>query len=226
MAVLVTGGAGYTGSHVCTTLLKQGYDVIIVDNFLNSNPDSLARIREESGKDFKLYAMDLSQKEVVERIFKENEIEGVIHFAGIKSTGSCKNKPLTYYQTNLTSTLILCDIMSAYHIKKMVFSSSEGFHQDNGAEDSVYGSAKLMIEHILSEVYKSDPSWGFKIIRYLSKESNIYTKEDISVEDMSNIYIQAFKDIQEGTLEAYNIKFTNKAITLEPSSIYAQYSVK
>lgn len=226
MAILITGGAGYTGSHVCIDLLKQGYEVIIVDNFLTSNPESLAHIRAESGKNFKLYAMDLAQKDVVERIFKENTIEGVIHFAGIKSTGVCKNKPITYYQTNLTSTLILCEIMSEYNIKKMVFSSSEGFYGDNGSQTSVYGSAKLMIERILFEVYKTDPSWGIKIVRYLNQENDIYNTEHIKVEDMTKIYIDAFKTIEEGSLETYELKFNNQTISLQPSTVYSEYLVK
>lgn len=225
MAILVTGGAGYTGSHVCIDLLKQGYEVVIVDNFLRSNPESLARIREASGKDFKLYAMDLANREIVERIFKENEIEGVIHFAGVKSTGNCKNKPITYYQTNLISTLILCDIMSDYNIKKIIFSSSEGFYGDNGAGTSVYGSAKLMIERILIELHKSDPTWGIKIIRYLNQENDVYTKEDVKVQDMSQIYIDALGDIGEGSFETYNVKIGDKSIKVESIESYEGYSV-
>jgi len=223
MAILVTGGAGYTGSHVCIELLKQGYEVIIVDNFLTSNPATLAHIREASSKDFKLYAMDLAHKEIVERIFKENEIEGVIHFAGIKSTGDCKDQPIKYYHTNLTSTLMLCEVMSEYNIKKMVFSSSEGFYGDNGASSTVYGSAKLMIERILKEVYRVDQSWGIKIMRYLNNEGNVYTREDVRVEDMSNIYIKALKEIQEGCLDTYEINISNKQISAKEIPAFEGY---
>lgn len=226
MAILVTGGAGYTGSHVCIELLKQGYEVIIVDNFLTSNPETLAQIREKSGKDFKLYAMDLAHKEIVERIFKENEIDGVIHFAGIKSTGTCKDQPIKYYHTNLTSTLMLCEVMSQYNIKKMVFSSSEGFYGDNGAHSTVYGSAKLMIERILKEVYRSDNTWGIKIMRYLSNEGDVYTREDIKVEDMSSIYIQALKEIQDGCFDTYEITIENHKIGIQETTSFEAYEIK
>ena len=225
MAILVTGGAGYTGSHVCIELLKQGYEVIIVDNFLTSHPETLAHIREASGKDFKLYAMDLAHKEIVERIFKENEIEGVIHFAGIKSTGACKNQPIKYYHTNLTSTLMLCEVMSEHNIKKMVFSSSEGFYGDNGADSTVYGSAKLMIERILKEVYLSDRTWGIKIMRYLHKEGNVYTREDVKVEDMSNMYIKALKEIKEGALDTCEIDIANKQISVQEVPSFDGYQI-
>lgn len=223
MAILVTGGAGYTGSHVCIELLKQGYEVIIVDNFVTSNPETLAHIREESGKDFKLYAMDLAHKEIVERIFKENEIEGVIHFAGIKSTGACKDQPIKYYHTNLTSTLMLCEVMGEHNIKKMVFSSSEGFYGDNGANSTVYGSAKLMIERILKEVYLVDKSWGIKIMRYLHNEGNVYTREDVKVEDMSHMYIEALKEIKEGALDTYEINISNKQINVKQIPAFEGY---
>lgn len=223
MAILVTGGAGYTGSHVCIELLKQGYEVVIVDNFLTAHPETLGAIREKSGKDFKLYAMDLAHKEIVTRIFKENEIEGVIHFAGVKSTGQCKDQPIKYYHTNLTSTLMLCEVMSEYNIKKMVFSSSEGFYGDNGAESSVYGSAKLMVERILKEVYTVDKSWGIKIIRYLQPEGNVYTREDVKAEDMSHFYINAFKDIQGGCLDTYEMNISHKNISLQEVSTFAGY---
>ncbi|MEG0906552.1 MAG: NAD-dependent epimerase/dehydratase family protein, partial [Cellulosilyticaceae bacterium] len=124
------------------------------------------------------------------------------------------------------STLILCEIMSEYNIKKMVFSSSEGFYGDNGSQTSVYGSAKLMIERILSEVYKADPSWAIQIVRYLNKENDIYNTEHINVEDMTKIYIDAFKDIQEGTLETYELNFDNQTISLEPANVYSEYLVK
>ncbi|MDF2614985.1 MAG: family NAD(P)-dependent oxidoreductase [Clostridia bacterium] len=223
MAILVTGGAGYTGSHVCIELLKQGYEVIIVDNFLTSNAATLAQIREKSGKDFKLYAMDLAHKEIVERIFKENEVEGVIHFAGIKSTGPCKDQPIKYYHTNLTSTLMLCEVMSEYNIKKMVFSSSEGFYGDNGEGSTVYGSAKLMIERILKEVYQVDKSWGIKIMRYLDSQGNVYTREDVKVEDMCSLYINAFKQIQEGCLHTYEINISNKQISVKQIPAFEGY---
>ncbi|PHV71236.1 hypothetical protein CS063_05970 [Sporanaerobium hydrogeniformans] len=226
MAVLVTGGAGFTGSHVCIELLKRGYEVIIVDNFLTSTAQTLTHIREQSGHDFKLYAMDLEHEDMVARIFKENEIEGVIHFAGIKSTGDYKRKPITYYHTNLTSTLMLCKVMSKYNTKKMVFSSSEGFYGDNGAGTTLYGTAKTMIERILKEVYLEDPEWGIKIMRYLNNEENIYTKQDIKVEEMCSMYIKAFEEIEAGSFDTYEISLANKQISTTKIVDYAGYGVE
>ena len=226
MAILVTGGAGYTGSHVCIELLKRGHEVIIVDNFMTSTADTLTHIREESGKDFKLYAMDLEHEDMVKRIFKENDIEGVIHFAGIKSTGDYKRKPITYYHTNLTSTLMLCKVMSKYGSKKMVFSSSEGFYGDNGAGTTLYGTAKTMIERILKEVYLEDQEWGIKIMRYLTNEANIYTKQDIKVKEMCNMYIQAFEEIQPGDFDTYEISLNDKKITTTKIDDYSGYGVE
>lgn len=220
MKILVTGGAGYTGSHVCMELLNQGYEVAVVDNFLTSKADTLHLIREKTGKDITLYAMDLGHKELVQRIFNDNEIEGVIHFAGIKSTGAYKNDPIEYYYTNLASTLMLCQVMAEHNVKKMVFSSSEGFYGDNGADTSTYGSAKLMIERILNEVYLADPSWGIKIMRYLQGDDNVYTKKDIKGEDMSKFYVDAFKTLKPGKIETCNMIIENKQIMLQPSEVF------
>lgn len=215
MAVLVTGGAGYTGSNVCIELLKQGYEVAMVDNFLTSSVGIIEHIKEETGKDFKLYAMDLGHKDLVERIFKENQIEGVIHFAGIKCTGPFTNNPLEYYYTNLASTLVLGKVMSEYNVKRMVFSSSEGFYGDNGAETSTYGSAKLMIERILQEVYHSDPEWSIDIIRYLNKEENVYSKKDISATQMSRIYIEALKNLKPGVITSHELIIESGQINMK-----------
>lgn len=226
MAILVTGGAGYTGSHVCIELLKQGYEVAVVDNFLTSTADAIKEIREKTGKDIKLYAMDLGHKELVERIFSENDIEGVIHFAGIKSTGNYKNNPIQYYYTNLASTLMLCEVMAEHHVKKMVFSSSEGFYGDNGSDTTTYGSAKLMIEKMLQEIYLSDTDWSIKIIRYLTEEDHIYTKRDIKVEDMSHTYIDAFKTIEAGKIETYELKIEEHKIKVSAAESFKGYQVK
>lgn len=226
MAILVTGGAGYTGSHVCIELLKQGHEVVVVDNFLTSTADGIKQIREQSGKDIKLYAMDLGHKELVQRIFNDNDIEGVIHFAGIKSTGEYKNNPIEYYYTNLASTLMLCQVMAEHNVKKMVFSSSEGFYGDNGSDTTTYGSAKLMIEKMLYEIYLADPSWSIKVIRYLTEEDHIYSKKDIKVEDMSNLYINAFKEIEPGQLQTFNMSIENHNITLKQMDVFKGYNVK
>lgn len=226
MAILVTGGAGYTGSHVCIELLKQGHEVVVVDNFITSTADGIKQIREATGKDIKLYAMDLGHKELVERIFNDNQIEGVIHFAGIKSTGAYKNNPIEYYYTNLASTLMLCQVMAEHNVKKMVFSSSEGFYGDNGADTTTYGSAKLMIEKMLSEIYLADPEWSIKVIRYLTAEDHVYTKKDIKAEDMSDVYINAIKEMPEGKLETFNMTIENHGIILNPVQPFRGYDVK
>lgn len=215
MAVLVTGGAGYTGSNVCIELLKQGYEVAMVDNFLTSSIEIIEYIKKETGKDFKLYAMDLGHKELVERIFKENQIEGVIHFAGIKCTGPFTNNPLEYYYTNLASTLVLGKVMSKYNVKRMVFSSSEGFYGDNGSEMSTYGSAKIMIERILQEVYNADPEWSIDIIRYLNKEGNVYSKKDISASQMSKIYVEALKNLDPCTIKSHELIIESGQVNLK-----------
>lgn len=226
MAILVTGGAGYTGSHVCIELLNRGYEVVVVDNFLTSNADAIKHIREATGKNIILYAMDLGHKELVERIFNDNEIEGVIHFAGIKSTGEYKNNPVEYYYTNLASTLMLCQVMAEHNVKKMVFSSSEGFYGDNGSDTTSYGSAKLMIERMLKEVYLADPTWSIEIIRYLTAEDHVYTKKELKVEKMCNIYVDAFKDLEESKLEAFNMVIENKEVQLRPVDVFNGYNVK
>lgn len=226
MAILVTGGAGYTGSHVCIALLKQGYEVVVVDNFLTSTADAIKEIREQTGKDVKLYAMDLGHKELVERIFSDNDIEGVIHFAGIKSTGEYKKNPIQYYYTNLASTLMLCEVMAEHHVKKMVFSSSEGFYGDNGSDTHTYGSAKLMIEKMLYEIYLADPEWSIAIIRYLTEEDHVYTKKDIKVEDMCHIYIDAFKDMDKEKIKTYGMQIENHGITLAEVETFKGYKVQ
>ena len=122
--VLVTGGAGYIGSHTVVELLNKDYDVIIVDNFSNSKPEVLKRIREITGKDFIFYEKDLLDKEGLEEVFKKHQIEAVIHFAGLKAVGESVSIPIKYYHNNLTGTLNLCDLMQKHNVKRMVFSSS------------------------------------------------------------------------------------------------------
>lgn len=223
MAIIVTGGAGYTGSNVCLELLKQGDEVIVIDNLLTSDVERIHYIQQQAPERVKFYAMDLGNKELVNRIFEENEIEGTIHFAGIKCTGEYANKPIDYYYTNLTSTLVLCQVMADHNVKKMLFSSSEGFYEDNGRNNSSYGSAKKMIERILQEIYKVDTEWGIKIMRYLKNEDHIYTEKDIQVTDMCKIYIEAFKAIKKQKLETYEIQISNKSITTQLVESYSGY---
>src|SRR5690625_3122212 len=124
MAILVTGGAGYIGSHTCVELLDKGYEIIVVDNFSNSKPESLKRVAEISGKDFRIYVADLLDKDSLDHIFTENEIDAVIHLAGLKAVGESMLFPLSYYQNNIMGTVNLCEVMKEHDVKKIVFSSS------------------------------------------------------------------------------------------------------
>ena len=130
MAILVTGGAGYIGSHTAVELLEKGEDIVIVDNFSNSMPDVLDKIEEITGKKVKFYEVDLLDEENLEKVFKENSIEAVIHFAGLKAVGESVSKPIEYYHNNITGTLILLKLMKKYDVKKIVFSSSATVYGD------------------------------------------------------------------------------------------------
>ena len=176
--ILVTGGAGFIGSHTCVELLDAGYDIALIDNFSNSKPESLNRIRKITGKDFKFYEADLLDREAVEKIFDENDIEAVIHFAGLKAVGESVSIPIRYYHNNITSTLILCDVMKEHGVKKLVFSSSATVYGNPHTvpikEDfplsttNPYGSTKLMIEGILRDIYVSDNEWSIALLRYFN----------------------------------------------------------
>ena len=178
MAILVTGGAGFIGSHTCVELLENGYDIIVVDNFVNSKPESLKRIKQITGRDFKFYETDLLDEAGVETIFAENTIEAVIHFAGLKAVGESVQKPLWYYHNNLTGTLILCKVMAKHNVKKLVFSSSATVYGNPASvpirEDfplsttNPYGSTKLMIENILRDLYVPDHDWSIALLRYFN----------------------------------------------------------
>lgn len=179
MSVLVTGGAGYIGSHTVVELLNRGEKIIIVDNFSNSKPEMLDKIRKITNKDFKFYEVDLLDRENLDKVFAENpDIESVIHFAGLKAVGESVAKPIEYYHNNITGTLILLDIMKKYSCKKIVFSSSATVYGDPATvpikEDfplsttNPYGSTKLMIEQILRDVYISDNDWSIILLRYFN----------------------------------------------------------
>jgi UDP-glucose 4-epimerase len=179
MAILVTGGAGFIGSHTVVELLEKNEDIIIVDNFINSKPEVLDKIRIISGKDFKFYEVDLLDKVNLENVFDENpDIESVIHFAGFKAVGESVEKPLMYYRNNLDSTLSLLEVMNEYNCKKIVFSSSASVYGNPKSlpikEDfplkasSPYGTTKLVIEGILKDLYTSDSNWGIAILRYFN----------------------------------------------------------
>jgi UDP-glucose 4-epimerase len=178
MAILVTGGTGYIGSHTCVELLNQGYEVIVVDNLSNSNRVSLHRVQELTGKIIKFYNVDLLDKSSLETIFVQNKIDAVIHFAGFKAVGESVQIPLSYYHNNITGTLILCQVMHKFNVKRMVFSSSATVYSptEPGAitEDfplgaiNPYGRTKLMIEEILRDLVISDNSWSISLLRYFN----------------------------------------------------------
>ncbi|WP_226682002.1 UDP-glucose 4-epimerase GalE [Sutcliffiella horikoshii] len=178
MAILVTGGAGYIGSHTSVELLNAGYDIVIVDNFSNSSHVSLNRIKEITGKDFAFHEVDLLDKEGLDKVFREHAIEAVIHFAGLKAVGESVEKPLFYYHNNITGTLYLCEVMQEHGVKNIVFSSSATVY---GLPESVpisesfplsatnpYGQTKLMIEQIMRDLQVADSDWSISLLRYFN----------------------------------------------------------
>ena len=178
MRVLVTGGTGYIGSHTIVELISHGYDVIAVDDFSNSKPIVLDKLKEITGKEIKFYEINVCDKEKLRKVFKENEIDAVIHFAGYKAVGESVAKPLMYYRNNLDSTITLLEVMEEYNVKKIVFSSSATVYGDPEilpipetaklSTTNPYGSTKLYIEGILKDVYVSDNSFSIAILRYFN----------------------------------------------------------
>ena len=179
MTILVTGGAGYIGSHTCIELLKAGYEVIILDNFYNSKREVLRRIGELSGKEFGFYECDIRDRAGLDRIFQKEKIDAVIHFAGLKAVGESCVKPLEYYENNVGGTVTLCEAMRDAGVKKMVFSSSATVYGMNnpsplredmpaGGTTNPYGTTKLMIEQILQDLYQSDHEWSITLLRYFN----------------------------------------------------------
>ena len=178
MSILVTGGAGFIGSYTVVELLESGEDIVIVDNFSNSSPDVLEKIKEITHKDFKFYEVDLLDEENLEKVFRENNIESVIHFAGLKAVGESVEKPIEYYHNNITGTLILLKVMRKYNCQKLVFSSSATVYGDPASlpikEDfplsttNPYGSTKLMIEQILQDVCIANKDFCVAILRYFN----------------------------------------------------------
>jgi UDP-glucose 4-epimerase len=178
MSVLVTGGAGYIGSHACIELLLQGYEICVLDNLCNSKEESIKRIRQITGKSFPFYNSDLLDEEAVEAIFSNERIDSVMHFAGLKAVGESNAIPLRYYHNNITGTLVLLEIMQKFGVKNLVFSSSATVYGDPHKvpimEDfpvsatNPYGRTKLMIEEILRDLYASDKSWNIALLRYFN----------------------------------------------------------
>ncbi len=179
MSILVTGGAGFIGSHTVVELLNSGKEVIILDNFSNSKPEVLDNIRKITGKDFKFYEIDYLDREKLEKVFEENKIDAVMNFAGYKAVGESVQKPIEYYTNNISGALVLLDTMRKYGCKKFIFSSSATVYGEpermpitedtkTGGTTNPYGTTKLFIEQILKDIYKSDNSWDICILRYFN----------------------------------------------------------
>ena len=176
--ILVTGGAGYIGSHTAVELLESGYEVVIIDNFYNSKPEAIENIKKITNKNFAFYEGDVRDKDILRVIFNEHKIEAVIHFAGYKAVGESVEKPLMYYRNNIGCTLSLLEVMQEYNCKKIVFSSSATVYGEPErlpidelcrlAVTNPYGATKLYIEGILKDLYISDNDWSIAILRYFN----------------------------------------------------------
>ena len=179
MAILVTGGAGYIGSHTCVELLNEGYEVVVVDNLSNSSAKALNRVEKITGKKVTFYEVDILDREGLIQVFEKEKIDSVIHFAGLKAVGESVRKPLEYYHNNITGTLILCDVMRQYGCKNIVFSSSATVYGDpafvpiteecpKGKCTNPYGQTKSMLEQVLTDLNVADPEWNVILLRYFN----------------------------------------------------------
>lgn len=179
MSILVTGGAGFIGSHTCVELINAGYDVVVLDNLVNSSEKSLDRVAQIVGKKIKFYEVDCLDREGLCKIFENENIEAVIHFAGLKAVGESVYKPLEYYHNNITGTLILCDVMRQYSCKNIVFSSSATVYGNpaiipikedcpKGELTNPYGRTKSMLEQILTDLHTADEQWNVTLLRYFN----------------------------------------------------------
>ena len=179
MKILVTGGAGYIGSHTCVELLNAGYEVVIVDNLYNASEKAVERVQEITGKEVAFYRADICDRDALERIFEKNRVDAVIHFAGYKAVGESVAKPLEYYENNLEGTLTLCGVMREHGVKNIIFSSSATVYGDpaeipitencpKGVCTNPYGWTKWMLEQILTDIQKADPEWNVILLRYFN----------------------------------------------------------
>ena len=217
MSILVTGGAGYIGSHTVVELLERDEELVIVDNFVNSKPEALNRIKKITGKDFKFYEVDILDKEGLEKVFKENNIESVIHFAGLKAVGESVEKPIEYYHNNITGTLVLLKLMKKYNCKKIVFSSSATVYGDpeivpitedckTGGTTNPYGTSKLFIERILQDTSIADSEFSVALLRYfnpIGAHSSGLIGEDPN--DIPNNLMPYITGVASGKLEILSV---------------------
>ena len=179
MTILVTGGAGFIGSHTCVELLNAGYEVVVVDNLYNASEKALERVEQITGKSLKFYKVDLLDAPALTKVFDEEKIDAVIHFAGLTAVGESVAKPLEYYHNNITGTLILCDVMRKHGVKNIIFSSSATVYGDpafipiteecpKGKITNPYGQTKGMLEQILTDLHVADPEWNVILLRYFN----------------------------------------------------------
>lgn len=179
MRILVTGGAGYIGSHTCLNLLEAGYEVAVIDNLSNSKEEALKRVQNLTNKSLEFYNVDLLDKAAVDAVFAKAPVDAVIHFAGLKAVGESVSMPLHYYHNNVTGTLVLCEVMQKHNVKNLVFSSSATVYGDPktvpiteespvGGTTNPYGRSKWMIEDVLRDLHHADPSWNIVLLRYFN----------------------------------------------------------
>jgi UDP-glucose 4-epimerase len=229
MRILVTGGAGYIGSHTCVELLNAGYEVIVVDNLSNSKEESIKRVQKITGKKLTFHKVDLLDKKALSAIFAKSKIDSVIHFAGLKAVGESVQIPLKYYHNNVTGTLILCEVMNEHKVKNIVFSSSATVYGDPHkvpiTEDfplsatNPYGRSKLMIEDILRDLYKADNTLNIAILRYFNPVGS-HKSGSIgeSPNDIPNNLMPYIAQVAVGKLSALNV-FGNDYPTIDGTGV-------
>lgn len=226
MSILVTGGAGYIGSHTVIELLSEGKEVIIIDNFSNSTPKILENIKKITGREFKFYELNYLDKRSLEKVFEENkDIDSVINFAGYKAVGESVQKPLKYYTNNISGALTLLETMDKYNVRKFVFSSSATVYGEPeriplteeckiGGTTNPYGTTKLYIEQILQDLYKSDDTWDIVILRYFnpvgSHESGLIGEEPNGIPNNLMPYIARVASGQLEELSVYGDDYNTK----------------
>lgn len=179
MRILVAGGAGFIGSHTCVELIESGYDIVVLDNLINSSKEAIKRVEKITGRMIPFYPVDLLDIDGLEDVFEKEEIDAVIHFAGLKAVGESVAKPWEYYNNNITGTLNLCKVMKEHNVKNIIFSSSATVYGDpaeipitekcpKGEITNPYGHTKSMLEQMLSDIYKADPEWNVVLLRYFN----------------------------------------------------------
>lgn len=228
--ILVTGGAGYIGSHTVLELLKAGHDILVYDNLCNSSVESLKRVSQITGRDLTFVEGDVRNTELLRRVFSENEISAVVHFAGLKSVGESVSKPLEYYENNFMGSMILLDVMAEFGVKRIVFSSSATVYGDPemvpiredfpvGATTNPYGTSKYMVERMLADLCIADPSWSVVVLRYFNPvgahESGLIGEDP---NDIPNNLVPYISQVAAGRLEQLSV-FGNDYDTVDGTGV-------